>query len=109
MKTQKRTGCYRTRILRACPDEQQPGSGEQNALEEQLQKKVILWSPSEFWDKTEFKIFLTISKTKELKSIALSACHRKRAIHYPFVKGKIILSSNNLECYHGQDLHMAQN
>lgn len=44
MKTQKRTGCSMMRILTVSPDEQQPCSGEQNALEEQLQKEMILWS-----------------------------------------------------------------
>lgn len=88
------------RILTISPDEQQPCSGKQNALE-QLQKEIILQSDSEFWDKTEFNLFLTISKTKELKNIGLSAWHWKSAIRYPFVKGKRIFSFNNLGCYHG--------
>lgn len=73
MKIQKRTGCCRMRILTVSPDEQPPCSGEQNALEERLQKEIILWSPRKFWDRTEFNLFLTISKTKDLKNVALSA------------------------------------
>lgn len=41
--------------------------------EQQLQKEITLWCPSEFWDNSGFNIFLTISKTNELKNIAFSA------------------------------------
>lgn len=69
------------RILTVSPDEQRPCSREQNTLE-QLKKEIILWPLSDFWDKTEFNLFLTISKTK-LKNVALSAQHRVPFIIQP--------------------------
>lgn len=76
MKIQKIPGCYRMKILTVSPDEQQPFSGEQDALEKQLQQELLLGSLSEFWDKTEFNLFLTISKTKDSKNVALFEWHR---------------------------------
>lgn len=77
MQIQKRTGCCRMRILIVLLEKQQPCSGKQNILEEQPQKEMILQCLKEFWHKPEFKLFLTIFKTKNLKNISttLKACH----------------------------------
>lgn len=53
IKTQKRTCFYKDKNhVTVSPAEQELHSGQQNALEKQLQKEIILWSSSKTWDKT---------------------------------------------------------